>query len=201
MSHEGKLRNHSAYINVSLFVVCLFVCLFVCATDSIITTGKGKLVPVLSLSPCLESIWGRWRYTSTHSLLWFCVQKYSYPCPAALLPGKEPPDTHWIDGGLGPKSCFVCVGEGQYLVPLQNVQIGTGTSQAFCLVGIMVFSGYKAAGASSWSLRSTAEVKNELCCTSTPPPPICIHGVDRDNYTIFFTLQEIKESSSLWPRH
>jgi len=59
------------------------------------------------------------------------------------------------------------------------------------------FLGNKSAGAWGWPLTfTTAELKNERCCNSTPSTDI--HGVCRNNFILFYILLIIITSGWNW---
>jgi len=64
---------------------------------------------------------------------------------------------------------------------LQNVQSGWGSNHPPMQWALPFFPGVKPPGREvNHTPPSTVEVKNEWSCTSTPP--ICLHGVDRENF-------------------
>lgn len=114
------VRYHSTYTNVSLFFWC---CLFVYATDSIKTSGKGELCPCLVWLRALKE-YGADADIPRHILCCDCpevVMRMTLPMPCRFIPRKIAPGAHWIDSCVGPRSCCGRAGEGQYFVPLQNV--------------------------------------------------------------------------------
>jgi hypothetical protein len=65
---------------------------------------KVKFSLCLTKHHAMKIYW-EWRDSSTHSLPqhWMEVSGQLH-APATLLPGKEPPGTHWIGGWVGPRA-------------------------------------------------------------------------------------------------
>ena len=97
-------------------------------------------------------------------------------------------------GQLGQYSDFVTSGlsgvrfpAGKEIFFLQNLYIGSGVYPASYLRATRSsFFGGKAAGAWCWPLLSFSVVKAEWSCT--PPCPVSLHGVNKENFTFFVWL-------------
>jgi hypothetical protein len=64
--------------------------------------GKGKVVPVLSLSPTPWRRIGEWRYSSTNYLTSALDGgEWSASRPGRFTPRERAPGTHWIGGWVG----------------------------------------------------------------------------------------------------
>jgi hypothetical protein len=66
---------------------------------------KGKVVPVLNLTPSHEGVLGEWRYSSTHSLTSAPDGgEWSASRSGRFTPRERAFDTHWIGGWVGPRA-------------------------------------------------------------------------------------------------
>jgi hypothetical protein len=79
-------------------------------------------------------------------------------------------------------------GGGKTFSLLQSVQTGSGTDRAsYSMDTRASFTGCKVTGhEADHSPLSHDDVKNE--CSDTSTPPVCLHGVYRDSFTLLYYL-------------
>ena len=75
----------------------------------------------------------------------------------------------------------------------RTVQIGSGAHLAYYSTDTGFFSGGKWPGLEIHHSPPTAEVKNEWSYNSAPP--ICLHSVDKDNFTFFLPFNYIAQNA------